>query len=104
MNELIKKIEDVVTKLIKYDNEAYAEAAQSLVSDIMVQLPEIVKYYADPAMSENAQDAQYWPGQLDRIIGALNTGDDIATVDILYNETRANLVELRDILDEKGLL
>lgn len=104
MDELIAKIEDVVKKLIMYDNQAYAEAAQALASDMIVVFPEIVKYYAYPEMIEYAGDAQYWPGQLERIIGALNAGDDLATADILYNETRANLIELKENLVKKGIV
>ncbi len=104
MNELIAKIEDVVVKLIKYDNQGYAEAAQELANDMINGFPTIVSYYADPRMRDHYEDAKYWPAQLERIINAFNAGDDLATCDILYNETRANLIELRDILKEKGII
>ncbi len=104
MDEIITKIEDVVNKLIQYDNEGYAVAAAELANEMIEKLPGIVTYYADPKMSDHFEDAKYWPGQLERVINALNDGDDIATFDVLYNETRANLVELQGILKEKGII
>lgn len=103
MDELIAKIEDIVRKLIIYDNQAYAEAAQELANDMITMFPEIVKAYAMPEMEEYIEDAKYWPGQLERIINAFNAGDDFATIDVLYNETRANLMELKEILMKKGI-
>ena len=104
MDEIITKIEDVVNKLIKYDNEGYAVAAAELANEMIEKLPGIITYYADPRMREHFEDAKYWPGQLERILNALNAGDDIATFDVLFNETRANLLELKGILEEKGIL
>ncbi len=104
MDDLINRIEDVVIKLFQYDQNAYAIAAEDLVNQMIAGLPTIVLYYTDPRMTEHAGDATYWPAQIERIIKALGEGDDIATADVLYNETRANLIELRDILTEKGMI
>ena len=104
MDELISKIEDVVLKLIMYDNEGYAVSAQELATELMTVLPDIIGYYADPKMAEHASDAKYWPAQLERILQALSAGDDLATFDVLYNETRANLIELKGILRGKGIV
>lgn len=104
MDVIIAKIEDVVSKLLIYDTEKYAVAAQDLANSLAESFSKIVTYYADPRMSDHFEDAKYWPGQLERIMNALSTGDDLATADILYNETRANLIELKDILEERGIL
>ncbi len=104
MDEMIKKIDDVVEKLLKYDHIAYMNAARELINDMIAFFPTVISYYADPRMSNHIEEAGYWPKQLERIIAAVNEGDDLSTADILYNETRANLMELQSILCEKGIL
>ncbi|MBR6160001.1 MAG: hypothetical protein IKQ40_06825 [Lachnospiraceae bacterium] len=103
MDELIVKIEEVVRKTISYD-QGYPAAAEELINTLIPVFTKIVSYYAVPEMAEYAQDASYWPGQLERILNALNMGDDFALVDVLYNETRANILELKGILVQKGLI
>lgn len=103
MDELINRIEETVSALLIYDMESYAERAQSLAEKAIETFPVITDIYADPRMSDHAEDAAYWPAQLERIVAALNKGDDLSTADILYNETRANLIELKGILEEKGI-
>ena len=104
MEELIAKIENVVSKLLQYDTEGYAQAAEELADSLVEEFSRIVSFYADPRMTDHFEDAKYWPGQLERIMGALSAGDDLATADVLYNETRANLIELNDILKERGII
>ena len=104
MEELIVKIEETVSKLLQYDTEGYARSAEELAGLLTSEFTKIVSYYADPRMSDHFEDAKYWPGQLERIMGALAAGDDLATADILYNETRANLLELSGILKERGVV
>lgn len=104
MDELIIKIEQTVSELIQYKMGEYAVCAQELADMLISKLPVIIGYYGDPRMQEFADDAKYWPGQLERIIQAFGDGDDLATIDILYNETRPNLIELRDNLTKKGIL
>ena len=104
MNELIDKIENTVSELLQYDMKNYAVHAQELVSIMLNAFPVIISCYNDPAMSEVKEDALYWPGQLERIITSLENGDYFNVVDVLYNETRPNLIELRSILTKKGLL
>lgn len=99
MDEIIKKIEQAVMCLMQYRMEEYATHAQELVDMMMSVFPQIIALYADPTMKDHAEDAKYWPAQLERILDALQRGDDLATVDILYNETRANLIELKGIIE-----
>ncbi len=104
MDELIAKIEETVRNLLGYDMEGYASCAQDLSDMMMAVFPVIISTYADPRMSDVAEDAKYWPGQLERILKAFEDGDDFATADILYNETRANLIELKGMLKDKGII
>ncbi len=102
MNELIDGIEAAIRKLLKYDTENFESDAQNLVNMMMNIFPAIINCYNDPRMVDVRDDALYWPGQLERIINVLEKGDWFEIVDALYNETRPNLIELRDMLKERG--
>ena len=104
MNELIEKIEKCILLLIKYDTKGFGESAQDIVNGMMMLIPQIISCYNDPKMEDLREDALYWPGQLERIISSLENDDSFAIVDILYNEMRANLMELRDTLAKRGLV
>ncbi len=104
MNELIDKIEESVVKLLKYDTKGFGESAQESVNMMMALLPAIINCYSDPKMEDLREDAVYWPGQLERVINTLESEDSLEIIDVLYNETRCNLIELRDTLAKRGLL
>ena len=104
MNELISQIEETVSELLKYDLDSYAPLARKLVNDMIRIFPGIISIYSDPKMDDVKEDAMYWPAQLERIITALGNSDRFETVDVLYNETYPNLIELRDMLVERGLM
>ena len=104
MNELIKQIESTVSDLLRYDLESFAIKAQDLVNKMIMVFPAIISVYSDPRMEDMRDDALYWPGQLERIIKALESPDRFETVDVLYNETYPNLVELNEILKERGIM
>lgn len=104
MDELINKIEETVKMILSYDEKGYETSARELSDMMLLDFPKIIAYYTDPAMSDVADDATYWPGQLQRILDAFSAGDDLATADILYNETRANLIELKDVLEKRGII
>ena len=103
MDTLIEKIEETVYCLVRYDMENYAKNAQELADMMMTIFPVIIAKYSDPRMKEYAEEAKYWPAQLERILNAFDAGDDFATMDVLYNETRPNLIELKEILGRKGI-
>lgn len=103
MDALIEKIEETVYCLLKYDMEKYAVGAQELADMMMMIFPVIIAKYSDPRMKDHAEEAKYWPAQLERILNAFGAGDDFATADVLYNETRANLIELKYVLEKKGI-
>ena len=104
MNELILLIEETISAIMRYDMEVYAQKAQKVVDDMIALLPLIINCYSDPKMSDVREDALYWPGQMERIIKAFESHDRFEAVDVLYNETYPNLVELKDMLQERGIL
>ncbi|MCR5829946.1 MAG: hypothetical protein K6F93_06350 [Lachnospiraceae bacterium] len=104
MNELIDKIEDSISQLLKYETKEFGKNAQDIVNVMMTLLPAIISIYNNPQMDDIRADAVYWPGQVERIIKVLENDDSFEIIDVLYNETHANLMELRDLLVERGLL
>ncbi len=104
MDELLLQIEETVSALMRYDMKEYASQAQKTVDDMMALLPAIINCYSDPKMSDVREDALYWPGQMERIINALENHDRFEAVDVLYNETYPNLIELRDMLKDRGII
>ena len=103
MNELIDKIEEGISQLLRYDTKSFGESAHDIVNTMMTMLPVIISCYNDPKMSDVREDALYWPGQLERIINVLEKDDSFELADVFYNETRPNLIELRDMLVKRGL-
>ncbi len=101
---MIAKIEETVSALLQHDMENYPSLAQEMVNMMMTLLPAIIDCYNNPGMEQFREDATYWPGQMQRIIDSLGSGDYFEVTDVLYNETRPNLIELRDNLVKKGLL
>ena len=104
MGELIVKIEDTVSALLRYDMPAYASLAQELVNMLLAVIPSVIDCYNNPKMADVREDATYWPQQMQRIIDSLGGGDYFEVADVLYNETRPNLMELKGMLEERGLL
>ncbi len=104
MEELIEKIEEAVSYLLCAEDVKFEELARQLVDAMIAIFPAIITTYSDPRMEDHREDAVYWPGQLERIINVLKKGDYFEVVDALYNETRPNLIELRDILKERGII
>ena len=104
MDELIDKIEEAVKYILQGEIEKFEELAQLLVNAMMAVFPAMIASYNDPRMEDLREDAVYWPGQLERIINVFEKGDLFEIVDALYNETRPNMIELRDILKDRGVI
>ncbi len=104
MDELITKIEETVSCLLQYDLQRYAVLARETAGMMMTLFPAITDSYKNTAMEEFRDDAAYWPEQLQRVIDALGNGDYFEVTDVLFNETRPNLIELKGILEQKGIL
>ncbi|MGN0471746.1 MAG: hypothetical protein ACI4F8_02780 [Lachnospiraceae bacterium] len=81
--------------------------AVALVQDMVVYVSEVfprfIAVYDDPRMEEYAQDREYWAMQIGRITEALSEEDVFHQIDVLFFETRANLLEILTILEEKGI-
>lgn len=103
MDELISKIETAISNLLQSEYDEYAESISDLVNSMVQNFPTVIAYYYNPLMREYVSDAAYWPAQLERVVNTINSGDELAVCDVLYNETYPNLQELKSILSKKGI-
>lgn len=104
MDRVIELIRLTVNELLQYRMVTFEQYANEMVNVMFDVFPQIIAVYADDRLSDVSGDASYWPSQLERIIKVLEGGDDFAAVDVLYSETLPNLIELRDILTERGII
>lgn len=86
----------IVPHLISGDRVALANNIESLSAALMSCLPKVIAIYDEPFMAENKDDVEYWPQQLNRIMGALEAGDLFLAYDGLVNELLANLNLLKN--------
>ena len=104
MDRVIELIQKTVNELIQYHLEEFCQCAGELVNTMFEVFPQIIATYSDERLSDIAEDATYWPAQLEKIVNVLEKGDEFAIVDALYNETLPNLVELKNILIEREIV
>lgn len=104
MDNVIELIKLTVNELIQYHLEEYAEYANRLVNVMFEVFPGIIALYSDERLSDIANEATYWPAQLEKIVRVLEQDDEFAVVDALYNETLPNLLELKALLIERGIV
>lgn len=83
------------------------EASKALIIEITGLLaevyPAVMVLYDNPKMAERADEKVYWLNQLSRINEVLAGEDEMAKMDVLYFETRSNLLEIMDVAAEKGI-
>lgn len=103
MDRIILQIESVISHLMKSEYDEYADGVSNLINSMIQIFPTIIACYYNPLMNEYVSDATYWPSQLERIMNAVKAEDELAVIDVLYNETYQNLIELKNILQQKGI-
>lgn len=103
MDRLINLLEETCLALADNDLTKYTELGVKLNECIWNVLPTIIASYSDPRMGDIAGDALYWPVQTEKIITALLGKDFFYIVDVLYFETRAKLIEYKDVLRARNI-
>ncbi len=98
LGDMIDLLEAMTQALMLNAMDEYQERIPLLSSLMEVCFPAIIMAYSDPMLKEVADDATYWSDQLGRIIEALNNDDKFAKIDVLYQETRANLVAFSEMI------
>ncbi|HKM04766.1 MAG TPA: hypothetical protein VJZ04_09330 [Lachnospiraceae bacterium] len=71
-----------------------------LLSEI---IPAIVMSYELEALKHMQQDMEYWLNQISRITEAIQGKDAFLKIDVLYFETRENLILYMDMIEELGV-
>lgn len=102
-DDLLFEIDHVSEELMDGIDENFANIVKKLITCFMEKIPGIIVVYNNPLMIEKAEEAVYWPAQVERIIEAINRADEVYLADVLCNETKPMLVELRTDLMERGL-
>ena len=100
LHELIDLLEKMTGQLMMNQMDDYKDTIPELSKLMEMCFPKIIISYSDPLLKDVSEDAVYWSDQLGRIIETLKLDDKFARMDVLYQETRANLVAYYDMIKE----
>lgn len=84
--------------LMKNDMSAYNDSIQDFSLLLNEIFPKIIMSYSTPELKDYAEDATYWTEQLMRIVETLADTDRFKILDVLYYETRGNLINYRNLI------
>lgn len=106
MNELSLKITDLIQTIDRFmeviligSAELKDEYMKKFSGQMTEIFPQIVRCYMKPEFADVKEDMQYWTSQLARILEVLEQDDLFLTMDVLYHETRENLVLFQKMID-----
>lgn len=110
-NNLLKRIDVLCALLEQYalllirDKESLAN---QILPDITKQLvevfPMIIASYEKVEFTDQREDADYWLNQIERITEVIREKDVFSKIDVLYMETRENLIFYQNMVREMGIL
>lgn len=98
LQELIDLLEKMTGDLMMNHMDDFKDTIPELSKLMEICFPAIIASYSDVRLKDVSSDARYWSDQLARIIDALNMDDKFAKIDVLYHETRANLITYHDMI------
>jgi len=102
--ESIKRIIDDYIPYLMFSGKVQSGKHMAVLSKGLAEImPQIIAVYDDDRMAAYAEDRNYWPAQLERIISSLESGDAFMAYDALVNEFKENLTLLQAILKEIGI-
>ncbi len=111
MKQLLIDIEILTAVIEKYTLILLGQEKIELVNLLSVLaehlnkvFPGIVASYEQMELADKREEQEYWIGQLERITTALSGEDRFLAIDILYHETRVNLLEYVQMIKERGLV
>ena len=103
LTELTKLIETMTTELVSNQMDEFKDNIPKFTNLLEMCFPQIIISYSDPMLSEVASDAEYWSNQLGRIVEAMSLDDKFMRIDVLYQETHANLLAFIDMIKDTKL-
>lgn len=103
LNALISLLQVLTLDLLKNQMKHYNGLMKEL-SDLIGRLfPIIITSYSRAELRDYAEDALYWSNQLKTIIEVLESKDHFKIADVLYYETRENLIIYKNLLEERRI-
>ena len=103
LQELIDLLEKMTGQLMMNQMDDFKDEITELSRLMEMSFPAIISSYADEKLKDVSADAGYWSEQLGRIIDTLNMDDKFARIDVLYQETRANLIGYYEMIKDLPL-
>lgn len=104
IEELIDLINAIGENIAKEEVEKTDVLMQNLPPLLNYVFPNIVQSYLCDELAESRGDMEYWVQQLERIIYAMQGKDRFALFDILYCETKENLLFYLDMVKKAGIV
>lgn len=91
--------------LLMRDKEKLASHLMPEITGLLAEIiPAIVMSYELEELKHMQEDMEYWLNQLSRITEAIQGKDTFLKIDVLYFETRENLILYKDMIDEMGII
>ncbi len=103
LQELIDLLEKMTGQLMMNQMDDFKDTIPELSKLMEICFPAIISSYSNVQLKDVSEDARYWSDQLGRIIEALNMDDKFNRIDVLYHETRANLITYYDMIQSTTL-
>lgn len=102
----ISELIDIIDRICQLMIENKPVAATKLLPDFTAKLmelyPGIIESYQRPELEEVRGDMVYWTNQLERMLQVIQGDDVFLLIDVLYFETRENLLLYRKMMDRIG--
>lgn len=104
LKNLIGLLRLLTVHLLNNEMARFNGAMQELSELLGVIFPLIISSYTKPQLQDVAADALYWSEQLGKIVGVLEEEDRFKIIDVLYYETRENLMNYQRMITERGIV
>jgi len=104
LQELIDKLELMTGQLMANQMDAFSDSLSDVSVLLEMVFPQIIVAYSTEELKEVAEDAMYWSSQLARILEAIDNDDKFVRMDVLYNETRTNLIAFYNMIKDTGIV
>lgn len=101
IDELIALIEKYTRLLLSNESVEPLKVLVGLSDKINVVFPALIASYEREELKDYQEEQSYWISQLGRITDSLSGSDRFLAIDVLYQETRANLLEYQSRFREK---
>lgn len=104
LKNLIGLLRLLTEYLLNNEMRQFNETMKELSELLSFVFPLIISSYAKPELKDVAGDVLYWSEQLGKIVCVLEEEDRFQIIDILYYETRENLINYQRLIEERGIV